>query len=515
MATSSSRRRPRGNITWLPSGSARVGVYGGIDQLSGKEIRLRETVRARASHRETEREALRVQTRLLNQVDERRSPRTEATVNELLDRWLDVIDVERKTRVNYIGKIEKHIRPTLGRHAVGRLKAEAVEGLYAQLRRCRHHCRGRTYVQHRTAGEHTCDEHSARRPCAKLADPNAPCRWCDRACAAHRCQPLAPGSIRVIHAILSGAFTRAVRWGWIAVSPVEQTEPPPTPRPNPEPPTASEAATLVTSARAADPDWGTLVMFAMTTGARRGEVCGLRWPQLNLDVGVVAFRGSVGQIAGDRWEKDTKTHQHRRVTLDSALIDVLRLHGARAEHVALGYAGTSHTAQGATVGATRTPDRSRRPARGPLPASSARRCPDRRRGGRGLGPVPAGSGGRDLGREQRRPTGRRLEHARDDDGGEHEPPPARARGRRRGPRPAAADLARSASRSWLVVSGAGGKPTGGPAPTDGRPPETPPRAGPGTALVARRAHAAHQAAKPRPDPHPRRRPRLAHRVPGI
>ena len=26
----------------------------------------------------------------------------------------------------------------------------------------------------------------------------------------------------------------------------------------------------------ADPDWGTLVMFAMTTGARRGEICGLR-----------------------------------------------------------------------------------------------------------------------------------------------------------------------------------------------------------------------------------------------
>ena len=143
MATSSARQRPRGNITWLPSGSARVSVYGGVDQSSGKEIRLRETVRVRASRRETEREALRVQTRLLNQVDERRSPRTEATVNELLDRWLDVIEVEHKTRVNYIGKIEKHIRPTLGRHSVGKMKAETVEGLYAQLRRCRDHCRGR------------------------------------------------------------------------------------------------------------------------------------------------------------------------------------------------------------------------------------------------------------------------------------------------------------------------------------------------------------------------------------
>lgn len=69
----------------------------------------------------------------------------------------------------------------------------------------------------------------------------------------------------------------------------------------------------------------------MTTGARRGEVCGLRWPQLDLDAGVVVFRSSVGQIAGDRWEKDTKTHQHRRVTLDVEMVEVFRAHRARAE----------------------------------------------------------------------------------------------------------------------------------------------------------------------------------------
>jgi hypothetical protein len=89
--------RPRGNISFLPSGSARVTVYGGIDQLTGKPMQLRETVRARATKRETEREAEKVKTRLLNHVDERRSPRTSATVNDLLDRWLDVVDVDRKT----------------------------------------------------------------------------------------------------------------------------------------------------------------------------------------------------------------------------------------------------------------------------------------------------------------------------------------------------------------------------------------------------------------------------------
>ncbi len=72
-------------------------------------------------------------------------------------------------------------------------------------------------------------------------------------------------------------------------------------------------------------------MFAMTTGARRGEICGLRWSQLDLDAGVAIFRASIGQIAGERWEKDTKTHQHRRVALDAELVELLRAHRARCD----------------------------------------------------------------------------------------------------------------------------------------------------------------------------------------
>ena len=126
---------------------------------------MRETVPAQATRRETEREAERVLTRSLNQVDERRSPKTEATVNFLLDKWLEVLDVERTTRIGYVGKIEKHIRPTIGRIPVGKMKAETVETLYARLRRCRDHCNGQKYIQHRTDDEHVCDEHSARRKC--------------------------------------------------------------------------------------------------------------------------------------------------------------------------------------------------------------------------------------------------------------------------------------------------------------------------------------------------------------
>ena len=129
-------------------------------------------------------------------------------MNELLDRWLEVIEVERKTRAGYVGKIEKHIRPTIGRLQVGRVKAETIEGLYAQLRRCRDHCRGEKYIQHRTDGRARLRRAQTRRRCAQVTfqDPSAYCRWCERACRQHRCAPLSASSIRVVHAILSGAF---------------------------------------------------------------------------------------------------------------------------------------------------------------------------------------------------------------------------------------------------------------------------------------------------------------------
>ena len=305
-------------------------VYTGIDPVTKRELYLRELVRPRRTRRETVRAAENVATKLLNRVDERRSPRPSATVNQLLDRWLDVLEVERTTRINYVGKIEKHIRPVIGELPVARLNAETIDSLYASLRRRRDHCRGRMFIAHRTTGEHVCDEHSARRKCAKIVrgDLATDCKWCQRACGPHVCEPLAAGSIRVVHAILSGALARAVRWGWIAVNPLDQVEPPGTPAPNPKPPTAAEAAQIV-SASFDDPDWGTLVWLAMMTGARRGELCGLRWTGLDLDGGVVTFARSIGQIGGAMWEKGTKSHQTRRVTLDSETVEVLREHRSR------------------------------------------------------------------------------------------------------------------------------------------------------------------------------------------
>ena len=69
-----------------------------------------------------------------------------------------------------------------------------------------------------------------------------------------------------------------------------------------------------------------LVWLAMVTGARRGELCALRWDCVDFTTGVLQIRTSIAQQGATTWEKDTKTHVHRAfATLKFAgLIDVTR-----------------------------------------------------------------------------------------------------------------------------------------------------------------------------------------------
>jgi len=92
-----------------------VRVYAGIDAVSKKKHYLVETVPGGPN---AAREAEKVGTRLLNQVDEKRNPHTRATVHQLMDRYLEVLDIERTTRQTYEGYVRNQIRPLLG-HLAG------------------------------------------------------------------------------------------------------------------------------------------------------------------------------------------------------------------------------------------------------------------------------------------------------------------------------------------------------------------------------------------------------------
>lgn len=209
----------------------------------------------------------------------------------------------------YRGYVRKHIGPLIGEVKVAVLDAEILDSFYAELRRCRDHCSGRrSEVQHRTPHEHRCNE----------------------GCRPHVCWPLGVTTVRHMHFILSGAYRRAVRWKWVSVSPVTQAVPPAAPTPNPKSPSVADAARIVNEAWG-DPDWGTLVWVAMTTGARRGEMCALRWSHVELDPerAVLWLRRAISHSAEGWIEEDLKTHQQRRVALDLETAAVLTEHRDR------------------------------------------------------------------------------------------------------------------------------------------------------------------------------------------
>ncbi len=196
----------------------------------------------------------------------------------------------------------------IGSVKVGVLDGDLFDSFYATLRRCRDHCDRRPRIDHRTDAPHACDER----------------------CKPHQCRPLSNGSVRYIHFILSGALKRAVRWRWIATNPIAQAAPPPQPKPNPQPPTAEQAARILNEAWK-DPDWAVLIWLTMVTGFRRGELCAIRWRHLDLAAGVLTLEKSIGQRSGRTWEKDTKTHQHRRIALDPETLSLLGEHRDRCE----------------------------------------------------------------------------------------------------------------------------------------------------------------------------------------
>lgn len=196
-------------------------------------------------------EAERALTRLVNDVYERRNPRTKATFGQLLDKWRHVIQIEVNTARGYRSKIKKHIRPPLGKIPVGAIDSEILESFYAELARCRHHCDGKQRIDHRTPGEHECGSR----------------------CRPHQCRGLADSTIRQIHWIISGALDRAVRWKWVGQNPADNADKPSAPHAKPDPPSVDEAARLVAEAAKRDLDWGAYVWCSMTLGAARRAVC--------------------------------------------------------------------------------------------------------------------------------------------------------------------------------------------------------------------------------------------------
>jgi integrase len=305
----------KGNVERLPSGSLRVRVYAGKDPVTGRDRRYRRTVK-------TEAEAVAELAKLLHDAEAERAPDDSATVGLLLDRYLDVADLEVSTREAHEGYIRRTIKPVLSDVRVRKLRADALDVLYAHLKRCSRLCGRLPKTEHHTSGQHVCDQR-----CGPLRDhrTSRP-HQCDQRCRPHRCKPMAPGSILRIHAIISAALNLAVRYEWIDRNPAERATPPRARKREPDPPSPAQAARLLNEVWQEDEEFGLYLWSAFTTGARRGELLALRENRFDFEAQEVTFARNYLVKQGQRIEKDTKTGESRRLSLDLLTCDLFAEH---------------------------------------------------------------------------------------------------------------------------------------------------------------------------------------------
>ena len=305
-------------------------MYAGIDPVTGKKNYLTESTR-------DEKEADRILRRLLSQVDQQSHARTKTSLGAAIDAWLEVHDADANTLAGYETHARLYVKPALGDVAVGKVTAQMLEELYARLRRCRALCAGRRFVEHRVDGPHECRVVKHRRPPGRMPGGGYPPHDCVAKrcttieCKPHDCAPLSPAAVRQVHVTISGALSAAVRWDWIRSNPAANARKPRQAAPDPDPPSPAKAARIIEAAWRQDDDWGTFVWLVMVTGMRRAEALALRWTHIDLESASLDIRRNYVWSSRRGVDKDTKTHQMRRIALDPETVEVMRAHRARHE----------------------------------------------------------------------------------------------------------------------------------------------------------------------------------------
>jgi integrase len=82
-----------------------------------------------------------------------------------------------------------------------------------------------------------------------------------------------------------------------------------------QPPHSEDAARLLSAAMAEDAELGLFLRLAVMLGAHRGELCALRWPDIDLDRGEVLIAGNVVRVP---------RHAKRRVAVGAGTVELLR-----------------------------------------------------------------------------------------------------------------------------------------------------------------------------------------------
>jgi integrase len=151
----------------------------------------------------------------------------------------------------------------------------------------------------------------------------------DAAYGAWLAEGLAPGTVRRLHAMIRAALAQAVRWDLLATNPATRASPPSgRPRETPGVPDPAEVRGWLAAARAEDPVLALAASLAALSGARRGELCALRWSAVDRSGGTLLLGASLGRHEGRLVVGPTKTGRVRRIALGPAALRLVEEHQA-------------------------------------------------------------------------------------------------------------------------------------------------------------------------------------------
>lgn len=221
------------------------------------------------------------------------------TVEGYLHSWLEGLRLRESTIASYRRMVELHICPHIGGARLDKLTAAQITAMYKKL-----------------------EKEGNRRGSAAGS-------------------PLSARTVRYAHTILAAALKDAVADGLLAVSPAARAKPPSAASaraPEMHVWTPEQAGMFLAWATAHRGLWQVWHLL-LHTGMRRGELCGLRWGDVDLDAGTLTVRRSVGVlVAGGKRTLATgrtKTGKDRVVDLDAGTVEVLRRWRAERGRLAL------------------------------------------------------------------------------------------------------------------------------------------------------------------------------------
>jgi integrase len=200
-----------------------------------------------------------------------------SSLDDYLDEWLEIVAGPR-LRVRsldiYRSILANHIRPTLGRLLLSRLKPSHIQRVYAAMPE-----RG-----------------------------------------------LAASTIKITHSVLRSALEQAVKWGRIRSNPADLVDLPRGARREMLALTAEESQRYLAAARS--DERGSLLILLLATGLRPAEALGLRWPDIDLTTGEAQVRRTIVRPRGGSWQfGEPKTAKSsRRITIPAGALEVLLTH---------------------------------------------------------------------------------------------------------------------------------------------------------------------------------------------